>query len=84
MPRHRTASPHNQGYGAGPAHQHRSPLITRTSRPGPDQLVLDKNHSLMNAVRGGRIRLLLPADVAGRVWSSLLLEEAPWSWIKRS
>ena len=36
------------GYGAGPAHQHRSPLTT-TPRPGLDHLALDKAHSLMDA-----------------------------------
>ena len=44
------------GYGAGPAHQHRSPLTTtRTPRPGPDQLALDKTHSLMNADMCGSV-----------------------------
>ena len=40
------------GYGAGPAHQHRSPLTT-TPRPGLDHLALDKAHSLMDADMGG-------------------------------
>lgn len=44
------------GYGAGPAHQHRSHPSEENNRPGTDQFALDKTHSLMNADMGGVLK----------------------------
>ena len=59
----------------------RETSLAHRDKPQPNRSLTT---SPIGAVMGGRLGLLLRSDVIGRVWSSPLLKEAPWSWIRRS